>query len=204
LYDRSDNPLFVPEIGSDEEYTRYFYSVLAHGGIGFSPFGIDDNGQVQSKAETEARLAPLAQEYAMAGPMMRQLAQWSFEGRINSVVEREDHAEQTIDLGSWQASVKFGAPGWRVEKNNARPIGKAMIVRLSESEFLLVGTLCHFTFRPVGVNAGKAWQYLKVEEGHYENGSFKLLRIRNGDETDWGGPRIGATPVVLHTTLITR
>jgi hypothetical protein len=204
LYDRSDNPLFVPEIGSDEEYTRYFYSVLAHGGIGFSPFGIDDNGQAQSKAETEVRLAPLAQEYAMAGPMMRELAQWSFEGRINSVVEREDHAEQTIDLGSWQASVKFGAPGWRVEKNNARPIGKAMIVRLSENEFLLVGTLCHFTFKPVGVNAGKSWQYLKVEEGQYENGSFKLLRIRNGDETDWGGPRIGATPVVLHTTLITR
>jgi hypothetical protein len=204
LYDRPDNPLFVPEIGSSEEYTRYFYSVLAHGGIGFSPFGIDDNGQAQSKAETEVRLAPLAQEYAMAGPMMRELAQWSFEGKINSVVEREDHAEQTIDLGSWQASVKFGAPGWRVEKNNARPIGKAMIVRLSENEFLLVGTLCHFTFKPVGVNAGKAWQYLKVEEGQYENGSFKLLRIRNGDETDWGGPRIGAIPAVLHTTLILR
>jgi len=60
LYDRPDNPLFVPEIGSSDEYTRYFYSVLVHGGIGFSPFGIDDNGQAQSKAETEARLAPLA------------------------------------------------------------------------------------------------------------------------------------------------
>lgn len=99
LYDRPDNPLFVPEIGSNEEYTRYLYSVLAHGGIGFSPFGIDDNGRGEAKAETEARLAPLAQEYAMATPMMRELAQWSFEGKIKSVVEREDHAEQTIDLG---------------------------------------------------------------------------------------------------------
>jgi hypothetical protein len=79
-----------------------------------------------------------------------------------------------------------------------------MIVQLGENEFVLIGTLCHFTFKPVGVNAGKAWQYLKVEEGHYENGVFKLLRIRNGDETDWGGPRIGAIPVVLHTTLILR
>lgn len=49
-----------------------------------------------------------------------------------------------------------------------------------------------------------AWQYIKVGEGRYENGKFKLLRIRNGDETDWGGTRIGATPVVLHTTLTTR
>jgi len=38
----------------------------------------------------------------------------------------------------------------------------------------------------------------------YENGTFNLLRIRNGDETDWGGPRIGAEPVVLKTTLVVR
>jgi beta-galactosidase GanA len=204
LYDRSDNPLFVPEIGSGEEYTRYFYSVLAHGGIGFSPFGIDDNGQGQGKADTEARLASLAQEYTMAGSMMRELAKWGFEGKIKSVVEREDHAEQTIDLGAWQAIVTFSATGGRTAQANDKPIGKALVVQLAESDFILVGTLCRFTFRPVGANAGKAWQYLKVEEGEYENGTFKLLRIRNGDETDWGGPRFGAVPAVLHATLVTR
>jgi beta-galactosidase GanA len=204
LYSRSDNPLFVPEIGSGAEYVRYFYPVLANGGIGFSPFGIDDNGNGEKKEETEARLASVAQEYAMATPMMRELAKWSFEGKIKSVAEREDHAEQTIDLGAWQATIKFGASNWRAEKTNAKPIGKAMIVQLGENEFLLIGTLCHFTFKPLGANAGKAWQYLKVEEGKYENGTFKLLRIRNGDETDWGGPRIGAVPAVLHTTLVIR
>lgn len=45
---------------------------------------------------------------------------------------------------------------------------------------------------------------LKVEEGQYKNGTFKLLRIRNGCETDWGGPRIGAEPAVLRTTLVVR
>jgi beta-galactosidase GanA len=204
LYDRPDNTLFVPETGSNEEFVRYFYAVLAHGGIGFSPFGIDDNGQGVKKSETEERLAPVAQEYTMAGPMMRELAKWAFEGKIKAVVEREDHAAQTIDLGSWQAIISFGDSGWRSEKTNSRPISKAMIVQLGENEFVLIGTLCHFTFKPAGVNAGKAWQYLKVEEGHYENGVFKLLRIRNGDETDWGGPRIGAIPVVLHTALILR
>jgi hypothetical protein len=204
LYDRPDNTLFVPETGSSDEYARYFYSVLAHGGIGFSPFGIDDNGQGHTKAEIEANCAPLAKEFAMAEPMMRELAKWSFEGKIKAVVEREDHAEQTIDLGSWQAIVSFVASGWRKEQTNAKPIGKAMIVQQGENEFLLIGTLCHFTFKPLGINAGKSWQYLKVEEGRYENGTFKLLRIRNGDETDWGGPRIGAVPAVLHTMLILR
>jgi hypothetical protein len=204
LYNRPDNTLFVPETGSSAEYTKYLYEVLAHGGIGFSPFGIDDNGQGEGEAEIAARLAPLSQEYAMAGPMMRELAKWGFEGKIKDVVEREDHADQIIDLGSWQAIVKFGASGWRIEQTNKHPIGKAIIVQLGENEFVLIGTLCHFTFKPIGANSGKAWQYLKVEEGKYEDGKFKLLRIRNGDETDWGGPRIGTVPAVLHTTLISR
>jgi hypothetical protein len=204
LYSRPDNALFVPEIGSGDLYARYFYAVLAYGGIGFSPFGIDDNGRGDGEAETAARLGPLAQEYAMAGPMMRELAKWAFEGKIKAAVEREDHAAQTIDMGSWQAIVTFSPGGGRSSQPNAKPIGKAMIVQLGENEFVLIGSLCHFTFKPLGANAGKAWQYLKVEEGRYENGSFKLLRIRNGDETDWGGPRIGAVPAVLHTTLITR
>ena len=204
LYDRPDNTLFVPETGSNEEFARYFYAVLAHGGIGFSPFGVDDNGQGEKKSETEERLAPVGQEFAMAGPMMRELAKWAFEGKIKAVVEKEDHVAQTIDLGSWQAIISFGDSGWRSGKINSRLIGKAMIVQLGENEFILTGTMCHFTFKPLGVNSGKAWQYLKVEEGHYENGAFKLLRNRNGDETDWGGPRIGKVPVVLHTTLILR
>jgi hypothetical protein len=136
--------------------------------------------------------------------MMRELAKWAFEGKIKAVIEREDHAEQTIDLGAWQAVVQFSSAGGRTVQANERPIGKAMVIQLGDNEFILIGTLCRFTFRPMGTNAGKAWQYLKVEEGRYENGKFKLLRIRNGDETDWGGPRTGAVPAVLHTTLTTR
>jgi hypothetical protein len=204
LYSRPDNALFVPEIGISDEYARYFYAVLAQGGIGFSPFGIDDNGQGATEAENTDRLAALAKEYAIAAPMMRELAKWAFEGKIKAVVEREDHTEQTIDLGAWQAVVSFSALAGRTSLINTRPIGKAMVIQLGENEFILIGTLCRFTFRTAGANAGKAWQYLKVEEGKYENGTFKLLRIRNGDETDWGGPRIGTFPVILRTTLITR
>lgn len=203
LYSRPDNALFVPEISSSEENTRYLYSVLASGGIGFSPFGIDRNN-LASEEENATRLAPVALEYAMAGTMMRDLAKWAFEGKIKAVVEREDHAEQTIDLGLWQATISFGAARRNTVQVNAKPVSKAMVVQLGENEFLLIGTLCHFTFKPLGVTSGKAWQYLKVEEGRYENGKFKLLRILNGDETDWGGPRIGAAPSVLHTTLTIR
>jgi len=205
LYDRPDNPLFVPEIGSGPENTRYLYAVLAHGGIGFAPFGVDSGEAAPSgEGAVETRLAALAQEYALAGPMMRELAQWGFDGKLKAAIEREDHAEQTIDLGAWQMVVTFGASRGRRAQANAEPIGKALVAQLGESEFIVVGTLCRVTFRPMGAGAGKAWQYLKVEEGRYESGAFQLLRIRNGDETDWGGPRFGSVPAVLRITLTTR
>ena len=205
LYDRPDNPLFVPEIGSGPENTRYLYAVLAHGGIGFAPFGVDSGEAAPSgEGAVETRLAALAQEYALAGPMMRELAQWGFDGKLKAAIEREEHAEQTIDLGAWQMVVTFGASRGRRAQANAEPIGKALVAQLGESEFIVVGTLCRITFRPMGAGTGKAWQYLKVEEGRYESGAFQLLRIRNGDETDWGGPRFGSVPAVLRITLTTR
>jgi hypothetical protein len=204
LYGRPDNPLFVPEAGLMADNAKYLYEVIARGGIGFSPFGIDDNGRGATMAEMAERLKPFAQEYAMAIPMLRELAAWSFEGKIKSVVEREDQTAQTVDLGAWQAIISFGAGRGDAMHSNARPIGKLMIVQLGENKFIVIGTLCHISFSPTGSNAGKAWQYLKVEEGHYENGKFKFLRILNGDETDWGGPRFGAAPTVLQITLISR
>jgi len=43
---------------------------------------------------------------------------------------------------------------------------------------------------------------VRVEEGTYENGTFKFHRIWNGDETDWG-IRLGDDTVVLRVTLAT-
>ena len=205
LYDRPDNALFVPEAGLMPDNAKYLYEVIAHGGIGFSPFGIDANGRAQTAVQTAERLAPFANEYAMAGPMMRELAEWGFEGKVKAVVEREDHTAQTIDLGAWQAIVTFGSGGGgNTTQGNTRPTGKMMVVQLGENKFIVTGTLSHVTFRPAGNNSGRAWQYLKVEEGFYENGAFQLLRILNGDETDWGGPSFDATPTVLQITLVVR
>ena len=141
----------------------------------------------------------------MVASMMNQLTAWGHDGKIKAVIEREDHGEQVISLGAWEAVVSFGGAG-RGNKAplNTEPTGKAMIVKLDENKFMLIGTLCHFTFRPTGSNQGKAWQYLSVKEGKFEKGAFKFLRVLNGDETDWGGPRLGAKPTVLEATLLLR
>lgn len=204
LYDRPDNTLFVPEAGLMPDNAKYLFPVIARGGIGFSPFGIDDNGPKTTPEELTERLAPFSRDYAVVGPMMRELAEWGFDGKIKAVVEHEDHAEQKIELGAWQAVVSFGTGRRNAEKGNGRPDGKLMIVQLDENKFIIIGASCHITFVPLGNNAGKAWQYLKVEEGAFENGTFKPLRILNGDETDFGGPRFGRVPTVLQTELVVR
>ena len=205
LYDRPDNTLFVPEAGLIPDNAKYLFPVIARGGIGFSPFGIDDNGLKTTPDKRTERLSAFSGEYAVAAAMMRELAQWGFEGKIKAVVEQEDHAKQTIDLGAWQAIISFGTERRNTEKSAAnRPDGKLLIVQLDNNKFIIIGASCHITFLPAGSNAGRAWQYLRVEEGSYKNGKFKPVRILNGDETDFGGPRFGPEPTVLQTELIGR
>jgi hypothetical protein len=204
LYSRPDNPLFIPEIGNKPENAKYFYAALAHGAIGFSPFGIDDNGAKETLAETTHRLAPFAANYAVTAPLMPQLAKWAAEGKIKTIVEPDDHAERSIHLGAWNAIVHFGLGEREKLTPNSATDGSLLIVQQSENDFILIGSKCHVIFQPAGTNANRPWQYGKVEEGNYDHGEFKPRRILNGDETDWGGPHFGKTPTLLRATLIAR
>jgi hypothetical protein len=204
LYNRTDNPLFVPETATSADKVKYMYELLARGGIGFSPFGIDNNGNKNASEKMNNIIEPFAKEYAIFSPMMRELATWAFEGKIKAVIESDDHADQKINLGKWEATISFGIAARNNIQKNTEAIGKIMLVQMDDDKFLVIGSHCHITFNPSGINAAKAWQYLKVEEGQYENGTFKPIRILNGDETDWGGPRLGTTPRVLMISLLTR
>jgi hypothetical protein len=79
------------------------------------------------------------------------------------------------------------------------PIGRALVAQLGENQFLVTGISCGVDFRPSA--AGKQRQFLRVEEGTYENGVFKMVRIWNGDETDWGINFRASDPVVLRVSL---
>ena len=198
LYTRQDNALFVPEAALTSLKVRLLYSVLAHGGIGFSPFGIDDNGG-ESRDEADS-LEAFGREYALLGPLLPQLAEWAAAGKVSALVEADDHGSQTLALDGWEATVRFGTGGYRI-RTNARPLGKVMFVQLDKNTFLVTGTLSRITFRPTGSGQGRAWQYLRVDEGSFADGVFHSRRILNGDETDCGGPAFGRSPRLIRITL---
>jgi len=193
LYGRADNPLFVPEISNASAYARFFFLALGQQAIGFSPFGIDYTGAVNfplgAKRLSEETLAPFAMNFRLVGPMMRELAQLAFDDKVRAVAEKKGTPVQALEIGAWKVDVRYGLSQFGFGNNppgNAEPVGRALIAQLGDDEFLVAGFHCRVDFQPGGAAAAKQREYLRVEEGSYENGKWKPLRIWNGDQTDWG------------------
>jgi beta-galactosidase GanA len=207
LYDRPDNPLFVPETGRGPGIARYFFAALAHGAIGFSPFGVDYTSYVSSPLGgtrvTAENMAHFALNYRLAGPMQRELARLAFEGKLKAVVEEKDKPKQTFELGAWNVNVSYGVGHFGPGKDppgNAEPIGQALVGDLGNDRFLVAGFFCRVDFQVRDEASGKQREFVRVEEGAYDGGAFRAARIWNGDQTDWG-LNFTSVPEVLRVSL---
>jgi hypothetical protein len=69
-------------------------------------------------------------------------------------------------------------------KGNKTPEGGALVAELGPDEFVVTGVHSRVDFEPT--EQGKQRQFLRVEEGTYENGVWHFVRIWNGDQTDYG------------------
>ncbi len=189
-YHRSDNPLWIPEIGFSDNYAKYFFSAIGNGAIGFSPFGVDHAGWM-----TAENGGPMmhAQNYQLFAPAAREVARLIAEGKVKTAVEEIGQARQEIDFGDWQAQVSFGFP----QRDGVAPPGtkdahgRAMVAQLGPDEFLVTGFDASVAFHVPGRLPGLRMQILRAEEGQFDgDGSghnvWKPLRLWNGDETDRG------------------
>lgn len=219
LYSRPDNALFVAEIGNDQPYARFLFETLGRGGIGFSPFGMDDtdysNYPLGAKHYNDETINNFTQVYRLVAPMMREWAQLSYEGKVWGVAEpldtttdtqkiwnaeatpeeKEQHKQdraaaltQTLDLGLWNAEVTYGRPMFWIAppEGNEKAAGGALIAKLSDNEFLVTAYKARVTFLPSAELADKKHMIERVEEGYFEKGKWVMLRVWNGDQTDWG------------------
>ena len=198
-YSRPDNPLWIPETGSGNDYAKFFFYVLGHGAIGFSPFGVDQTGWHDLSSYP---WSGHARNFALIGPMDREIAQLEFDGHLKTAVEEPGHATQELDLGGWQATVAFGFP-----QRDGRPApgtkdahGSALVAQLGPNEFLVTGVDASVIFHLPGKLPWIRSQILTAEQGSYEDGVWKPLRILNGDETDRGLCFYGQ-PTVVRVTM---
>jgi beta-galactosidase GanA len=210
LYQRPDNALFVAEMGNAPGYARYLFAVLGAQGIGFSPFGMDYTGYsnypLGARKLDDETIERFAMNYRLIAPMQRLLASLSLRGKVHGVAEEpaEPH-QQTLSLGRWQASVSYGRPlfgNWDPPKGNPEPSGGALIAELGPDEFLVTGFHSRVDFALADKSRGEKMQFARVEEGLYENGEWKFIRLWNGDQTDWG-LNFTSVPQVLRVRLAT-
>jgi hypothetical protein len=225
LYHRDDNPLFLPESGlpggdavSAEANGRFFFTALGLQAIGVS--------------ESDTAPEPwLAMNYRLLGPMQRDVARLNFEGKLQAVAEPphfqngdQGKLSHTLPFGSWNAVVSYGTFRWGSAAANSLPKGRALVAQLADNQYLVAGYFCRVDFCPAATEEQRKtqhivlgtgqtpsalidgkWrhrQFLRVEQGIYENGAFRFLRTQNGDATDFGLV-FGGEPMVLRVTLAT-
>ena len=185
VYRRPDNPLFIPETGRDDSFGKFFFYALGDGAIGFSPFGVDQTGwNILGDQPFKAH----ANNFALIGPMSRQVAQLEFDGKLQTAVEEPGQSSRELDFGGWQATVAFGFP----QSDGVRPPGTkdahgvAVVAQLGPDEFLVTGFDASVSFHLPGKLPWIRSEIDSAEQGSYENYVWKPLRLWNGDETDRG------------------
>ena len=198
-YQRPDNPLFIPETGRDDSFAKFFFYALGDGAIGFSPFGVDRTGW---NILGDQPFKMHANNFALAGPMSREIAQLEFDGKLQTAVEEPGVPAKEIDFGDWQATVAFGfpQPDGRRAPGTKDAHASALIARLGPNEFLVTGVDASVNFHLPGKLPWIRSELVTAEQGVYENGVWKPLRLWNGDETD-RGLCFHQQPELLHVRL---
>jgi hypothetical protein len=184
-YRRKDNPLWVPETGRSDSFAKFLFYALGDGAIGFSPFGVDQSGwNILGNEPWTAH----ARNFALLRPMDREIAQLEFDGKLKTAVEETGQTSEEVDFGSWQATVAFGfpQPDGRRAPGTKDAHGTGLIAQLGADEFLVTGVDASINFHLPGKLPWMRSQILSAEQGTYENGAWKPLRLWNGDETDRG------------------
>ncbi len=184
-YNRADNPLWIPETGSNRAFGAEFFYALGRGAIGFSPFGTDQTGWTFAPGSYPHTLA---ENYALIGPIDAEVAALNAEGKIQTAVEESGATEETLHFGRWTAFVGFGTrqpDGETHAPGTAEHDGRALIGEIGPDDFLVTGINCRVTFF---LSAGQTghMQILRAEQGSYSGTTWKPERILNGDQTDRG------------------
>ncbi|MFN3302305.1 MAG: DUF5597 domain-containing protein [Roseateles sp.] len=212
LFQRPDNPLWVPEFGTQPSYGRFIYAMLGRGAIGVSPFGVDyfdySNYPLGTLATDKTLVEPFERVYRMFVPIQRLWAQWAFEGRTQGIAEGDDRQPQQLDFPGWTAKLtyrmgRFGESSWGGEfakpaAGTEQPSGGLAMAQIGADEFILIGQRVRVRMEPA---AGTQGLMLRAEQGRFDaQGRWVMERVWNGDQVDYG-LNLPAEPVMLKVKM---
>jgi hypothetical protein len=197
-YHRPDNPLWIPETGSGNNFAKFFFYAVGEGAIGFSPFGVDGRGRIAGDSPSMSH----ASNFALIGPMDREIAELEFAGKLKTAVEEPGKTTEELDFDGWQATVAFGfpQPDGRSAPGTKDAHAAALVAQIGPDEFLVTGVDASVIFHLPGKQPWIRSQILTAEQGAYDNHVWKTTRLLNGDETD-RGLRFSEGPEAVHVKM---
>lgn len=217
VYDRPDNPLYVPETGTSEAHAMGMYKAVAnHGLIGVHFFGAESVVNPDGTLRDTAR--PMHENFQALKAIAPLLNKYRGTGKIHAITQEEFAGEQSIQADGWQLRAVFGEfprggeyyHKLRLDQYTKR--GRGLVIQAGKNEFYLCGSAFAMQFRwnpPLTTykvpqqeyQFEHALDYLHVEEGYFdEDGNWHCTYVRNGDDTDFAVyvyPDNGAVRVVL-------
>ena len=182
-YKRPDNPLLIPETGGTTAFARYmFYALADFDAMGYAPFGVNRPGTQLSDS-----LADMAANYRLLTPAIPAIAELQGTGRLKAAVEEMLLTNRQLVFDRYEAVAYFGSlqsgyGGYSASGTQNRT-GRVLVGQLSPDEFLLAGFDASVVFRPRAGSKETQAQFLRVEEGTFEEGKWKATRLWNGDQT---------------------
>ncbi len=186
FFHRADNPLFIPETNTTEGPGTYAFA--EEDAICFSPFGIDNRGQITAREYALlSQLAPMIAKYQGSGKM----------GGLYSKMPAAENAGRDFMLGDVKISIKYSggfrppaAPpaattppvaGAAPPSNPEPPPAFGLFIQTGENEFLVAGN--NLTVSAASTNPAKEVWLKDAWEGTYDAGGvWQPKTLHNGDE----------------------
>ncbi|HEY1987309.1 MAG TPA: DUF5597 domain-containing protein [Terracidiphilus sp.] len=171
-YHRAGNPLYMPETrGGDAGAANVFYALGEEAGLGFSPFGIDD------EMDPKSALAASYREIARISPL---LLEHQGAGDAHGFVLDRGHSSVDFTIQGYSVHVSLDEIfGGRAET------GFGLIFPTGPDEFLGAGKGFKVTFAPRST-AGHHVGIASVDDGELVDGKWVPGRRLNGDENAQG------------------
>ncbi|MDD6032701.1 MAG: DUF5597 domain-containing protein [Oscillospiraceae bacterium] len=216
IYSREDNPLYIPETGCGMATSLHLFGAIARQGLtGIHFFGAENVVGPDGRLAEQA--LPMKENFQSLSAVWPLLVKERDSGRIQAVEQEEFADEQRLFFDGVRGLARFGAfprgGDYRhAEESRRSQRGRGLVIQTGEREFVLCGAGFSMAFRDnPPLTCPKVPQqddqreyfmdYLTVEEGYFdEDCVWHCVRIRNGDETDFGVfvyPDNGAVRVVL-------
>ncbi|WP_268225276.1 GH35 family beta-galactosidase [Sinomicrobium oceani] len=180
LYTREDNPLFIPEIRFEPSVgAKAFYAIGHYHAMGFSPFSIESTEHPEEEN--------IGKVYELLRQLSPEIQQNVGSRDMRGVWLSKSEAVDTLHFGDYTLVAKHDhILGWSPEaKAEEWPESGALIIRKGPGKFIIAGTGVVVTFLSRSKNAPQAG-ISRIDEGKYENGSWKPGRRMNGDQSHQG------------------